>query len=230
VNLERVRTHFEEEAATYNEHILKFIPHYLEQNAVMMDLLPYKPAAVIQVLDLGAGPGVLSGMVLQKYPKARVHVFDLAENMLSAARNTLVEYADRATYQSGNFATADFGAGYDLILSGLAIHHLDHTGKQTLFARLFAALQPGGVLLIRDIVRGETDAITAIYEKLWCDYIRSMNTDERAVMERYHAEDVPAPLEVQLAWLRERGFCDVGCHWKFLNFAVFGGVKPGPRP
>jgi tRNA (cmo5U34)-methyltransferase len=226
VNLTRVKTHFEEEAATYAEHILQFIPHYQEQNELMIALVPYPPDATMRVLDLGAGPGVLSGFMLERYPHAKVHVFDLAENMLANARKLLADFSERVTYQAGDFGTVDFGEGYDVVLSGLAIHHLDHPGKRGLFKRIFCALRPGGTLMIRDIVRGETDAITAVYEKLWCDYIRSMQTDERAVMGRYHAEDVPAPLEEQLHWLRECGFSNVGCHWKYLNFAIFGGEKP----
>jgi tRNA (cmo5U34)-methyltransferase len=227
VNLKRVKTHFEEEAATYNQHILQFIPHYLEQNELLIELVPFVPEAFIRVLDLGAGPGVLSGLMLERFSKAQVHVFDLAENMLANARTLLSEFSDRVTYQAGDFGTVDFGEGYDVILAGLAIHHLDNPGKQALFQRLFAAMNPGGCLLIRDIVHGESEKITAVYERMWCDYIRSMQTDERAVLERYHAEDVPAPMEDQLRWLRESGFANVGCHWKYLNFAIFGGEKPG---
>jgi tRNA (cmo5U34)-methyltransferase len=227
---EAVRTHFEEEAATYIDHIVNFIPHYREQNSLMMDLLPFPREAAIRVLDMGAGPGVLSGLLLEKYPKAEAHLMDLAENMLVSARNNLAQFGSRATFQQGDFSLDDFGSGYDLILSGLAIHHLDHPVKRALFDRLYASLRSGGLLLIRDIVCGETETQTALYERLWCDYIRSMSADERAVMNRYHAEDIPAPLDAQLAWLRETGFVDVGCHWKYLNFAVFGGTKLSAIP
>jgi tRNA (cmo5U34)-methyltransferase len=224
----RVKDHFEQEAATYVDHILKFIPEYAEQNELMMELLPFGASDGICILDLGAGPGVLSGLALRRLPNARAHVFDLAENMLAGARNALKEFAGRVTFQKGDFGEADFGSGYDLVLSGLAVHHLEDGEKRILFRRIFSALNPDGLLLIRDIVRGETDRLNEQYERLWCSYIRSMNEDDRSLMDRYHDEDVPATVEDQMAWLREAGFTDVGCHWRRLNFAIFGGRKPLP--
>jgi tRNA (cmo5U34)-methyltransferase len=225
MNLENVKEHFEQDASDYDHEIIKFIPYYREQNQILMDLLPFEGSARIRALDLGAGTGVLADSILRRYPLAEVTVFDLAENMLAAARTRLAKFGGRVTYRQGDFSKDEFGFGYDLILSGLSIHHLEDTAKKDLYHRIFQALIPGGIFLNRDNVRGATERLNGIYEKLWLEYVGSMGADVASCLERYQAEDIPACVEDQLEWLREAGFVDVGCHWQRMNFAIFGGYK-----
>jgi tRNA (cmo5U34)-methyltransferase len=225
MNLDNVKEHFEQDASDYDKDILNFIPFYWEQNQAVMDLIPFEGNARIRALDLGTGTGVLADLVLRRYPMAEVTVLDLAENMLAAARTRLAKFGGRVTYQQGDFSKDEFGFGYNLILSGLAIHHLEDAAKKDVYRRIFQALTPGGLFLNRDNVRGATERLNGIYEKLWLEYVASMGADVATCLERYHAEDIPACVEDQLEWLREAGFVDVGCHWQRLNFAIFGGYK-----
>jgi tRNA (cmo5U34)-methyltransferase len=225
MDLARVRSHFEGDAPTYDDHIIRFVPYYREQNEMMMRLVPFAGTARLRVLDLGAGTGVLAEGILRKYPLADVTVFDLADGMLEAARTRLAKFGRRVEYRKGDFSSDDFGAGYDLILAGLSIHHLADAAKRSLYHRVFHALRHGGLFLNRDIVRGATDRLDAVYLGLWREYIRSMGEDDAACMERFRAEDIPARIEDHLAWLRDAGFRDVGCHWQRINFAIFGGQK-----
>jgi tRNA (cmo5U34)-methyltransferase len=225
MNMEKVRDHFEQDASDYDHDILKFIPYYREQNQAMMDLIPFEGNARIRALDLGTGTGVLADFILRRYPMAEVTVLDLAENMLAAARERLATFAERVTFQRGDFSRDEFGFGYDLILSGLSIHHLEDLAKKDLYRRIYQALNPGGLFLNRDMVRGATDRLNAVYEHLWLEYVRSMGEDPAACLERSRVEDIPACVEDQLEWLRGAGFVDVGCHWQRMNYAIFGGYK-----
>jgi tRNA (cmo5U34)-methyltransferase len=225
MNLEQVSAHFEGEAFAYDASIPKFVPHYQAQNDVMLALMPFERTAPLAALDLGAGTGVLAHLILANFPNARVMVYDLAQNMLTAARRNLAPFGPRVTFRQGNFAVDEVGAGYDLVVAGLSIHHLDHAAKRSLYRRLFQALNPAGLFLCRDVVCGPTAALTRQYEQLWCRYVRANGEDDEALMGRYQREDIPAPVEDQLLWLREAGFAEVDCYWRHLNFAIFGGQK-----
>jgi len=224
LNLDYVREEFEQRAFDYDGLIPRLIPHYREQHNLILQLIPFETNANIKVLDLGAGTGILSALILQAFPQAKVLAFDMAENMLKVCQTNLSAFGKRLTLQQGNFAEDDFGSGYDLVVSGLAIHHLDSAGKQQLFHKLFQSMNPEGILLIRDIVTGATPKLTEQYEKLWRQYMKASGEDDAAWFQNYLKEDIPSSVEEQTKWLAESGFADAACHWRYLNFAIFGGV------
>ncbi len=51
------------------------------------------------------------------------------------------------TLMKGNFGSADFGSGYDIIVSGLSTYHLDDTEKLRLYKRIYDSLNQGGVFI-----------------------------------------------------------------------------------
>jgi tRNA (cmo5U34)-methyltransferase len=223
---EKVHNTFNRAAFDYDGVIPKIIPFYHEQHDLMLALIRHDRPLPQTVLDLGAGTGILADLVLRNFPTAQVTAFDLAENMLAVCQQNLAQYGDRVQLQQGNFALDPIGTGYDLIVSGLAVHHLDGTGKQCLFKQLWQALNPGGLLLIRDLVTGTTPTLTQHYETLWCDYMTAQGLDAAHYFANYQAEDLPSSVEDQLQWLAASGFTEVACHWRYLNFAIFSGQKP----
>lgn len=225
MQMNRVSNHFEKEAFEYDGLIPKLIPHYEEQHEIMLKLIPFSRKSPMKVLDLGCGTGVLSYHILKNFENALVVLFDLAKNMLETSKKNLLNYKNRITFKQGNFAQDDFGMNYDVIVSGLSIHHLDHKGKEELYQRIFNALNPGGIFINREIVYGATPGLTDLYHSLWRKYIKGNGEDDEKWFNNYLAEDLPATVEEQLTWLNQAGFMDVGCHWRYLNFAIFGGRK-----
>lgn len=225
MNLDAVREQFEQRAFDYDGLIPRLIPRYREQHDLILQLIPFETNAHIKVLDLGAGTGILSALILQAFPQANILAFDIAEKMLKVCQTNLSAYQERLTLQQGNFAEDNFGNRYDLVVSGLAIHHLDSAGKQTLFKKLFQSMNSGGILLIRDIVTAATPRLTEQYEQLWRQYMKANREDDAAWFQKYLEEDIPSSVEEQTRWLSEAGFADTACHWRHLNFAIFGGVK-----
>lgn len=223
---ESIWRHFQGEAEDYDGLIPRLIPHYHEQNEILLNLIPFDTDANLSVLDLGAGTGILSELILKSFPQSRVTAFDLSERMLELVSRKLSGFKDRLEIKLGDFSTDNLGSDYDLIVSGLAIHHLDDDHKTALFRRLFESLNMGGTLLIRDCVKGATPSLTEQYEKLWRAFMQANGEDDAKWFARYLEEDTPSSVNAQLGWLSEAGFVNIGCHWRYLNFAIFGGETP----
>lgn len=167
---------------------------------------------------MGAGTGILSELILTSFPNAKTTVFDLSEKMLETCGKKLAVFKDRLDFELADFLTDDFGTNYDLVVSGLAVHHIDDEGKRALFKRIFKSLNKGGTLLIRDCVTGATPDLTEKYENLWRAFMRENGEDDEKWFARHLEEDTPSSLSNQLTWLREAGFINVGCHWRYFKF------------
>ena len=226
MNLDNVRDQFEEEAAEYDATIGNFIPLYAEQNALFFQLMPWDASAPIRALDLGAGTGVLAHGILERYPNAHLTILDLAPNMISVARARLEQYTNRTEYREGDFSAVDIGCGYDLVMAGLSIHHLDTSAKEKLFHTVFRSLQPGGMFLIRDMILGDTPDLDSRYLRFWRTYLREHTQNDKEVYQQFLLVDRPSTIGDQLQWMKDAGFINIGCHWRYLNFAIYGGTKP----
>lgn len=100
------------------------------------------------ILDLGAGTGLLSAMMLNKFPDARMTLIDFSEDMLLQAKQRL-SGNEHATFITADYVACPFDTTYDAIVSSLSIHHLSHEDKQILFRKIVQHLNPGEFLLTR---------------------------------------------------------------------------------
>jgi len=105
-----------------------------------------------RLLELGTGSGVTSRSVLERHPHAHLTGVDSSEHMLASAD---LPGADLRVQDLRD----DLPEGpFDVVFSALAIHHLDGPGKVDLFARVAAALAPGGRFVMADVVVPEDPA------------------------------------------------------------------------
>lgn len=222
---EQIRLQFDSMASDYEWLMNRLVPFYQKQNSLLMDLVPFERKTSFRALDLGSGPGILSRLLLDTFPNAQVTAFDISSVMLDICRKKLWAYPNRAKYILGDFTKDDFGSGYDVIYTGLVLQHTDDEGKRRFFKRLISKMNPNGILLSRDIVRGTTPRLSQEYERLWRLYMRAQGEDGTLWYSKFQAKDPPASVEDQTQWLHDAGFQDVGCHWRYLNFAITGGRR-----
>lgn len=223
-----VRKAFAAGADTYDRARRKLVPCFDDFYRTALELLPFAPDDRFELLDLGAGTGLLSAMIAEAFPKARLTLFDLTPEMLTIARARLKPLGKRVRFVSADFAAAAPSKPYDAVASALAIHHIPDSGKRHLFADIFKYLTPGGVFINADQVAGETAAIDQRLREMWIRRARELKVGERdlqAAVERMK-QDLPATVGQQLAWMRESGFVEVTCAYRNLIFAVLSGARP----
>src|SRR5271170_4495964 len=101
-----VRKAFAAGADTYDRARRKLVPCFDDFYRAALELLPFGPEDRFEVLDLGAGTCLLSSMIAEAFPKARLTLFDLTPEMLLIARQRLRSIGKRVRFVSADFAAA----------------------------------------------------------------------------------------------------------------------------
>lgn len=188
------------------------IPHRTEGEAVLLEQVPQ---TVKRILDLGTGDGRL--LALLKID--RLHVpsiaIDFSPTMLEAVRNRFAGDSTVSVIEHNLDNPLPNLGTFDAVVSSFAIHHLSHERKRSLYTEIFHILQPGGVFCNLEHVASSTPAL---HER----FRRALGIENEPEDPSNKLLDV----ETQLLWLREIGFTDVDCYWKWLELALLVGIKP----
>lgn len=201
----------EEKVNRYLDRADEF-PHRAEGESV---LLEHVPRDARRILDLGTGDGRLLALLhLDRQEMHGVGV-DFSDLMLEAASERFAD-DERVELVKHDMAEPLPALGrFDAVVSSMAIHHLEHERKRSLFGEVFDLLEPGGVFANFEHVASPTDRLHKAFFA--------------AIEEPLEYEDPSDRLldvETQLGFLRDLGFADVDCYWKWLEVALLIGVKP----
>ena len=180
-------------------------------------LLEFIPNTARRILDLGTGDGRLLALLKLALLKEGVHeteaiALDFSPAMIEAARKrfagdssvTVVTHnLDRRLPALGKF---------DAVISSIAIHHVVHERKRELYTEVHGLLNPGGVFCNLEHVASPTP-------RLHEEFLNRIGF----TVETEDPSNKLLDVETQLQWLREIGFVDVDCHWKWRELALLAG-------
>ncbi|MDR3570075.1 MAG: methyltransferase [Syntrophobacteraceae bacterium] len=109
-----------------------------------------------KMLDIGGGSGTYTLAFLKRNPELRAVLFDLAD-VIPMARERLSSEGvlERAELYAGDFYSDELPEGCDLALLSAIIHQSGYEQNVELFGKIYRALDPGGLLLIRDHIMNE---------------------------------------------------------------------------
>jgi SAM-dependent methyltransferase len=189
------------------------LPHRLEGYDALLEFVPPAPR---RVLDLGTGDGYLIARVRDARPGTTGVAVDFSDEMLgrALARFEAAGDVEVVDHDFERPLPAAWGS-FDLVVSAYAIHHVVDERKRALYAEVYERLEPGGVFCNLEHVDSPTPELHQAFLE---------------AIGRGDEEDDPsnklASVEEQLAWLRQVGFEQVDCHWKWRELALLAGVKP----
>lgn len=219
---------FDNYASQYDASRKILIPCFDDFYRTAIEIIPFQSDDHINVLDLGAGTGIMTGFVASQFPHAAIDLMDIAEKMLAEAEKRLKPYPNHFCFHACDYSKqGSLDHNYDLIISSLSIHHLTDQEKQDLFKRIYTHLNPGGIFINADQVLGDTKNIDELYRKMWIEQIKANGISDEEMNQAFERtrEDKMSTLISQLSWLRYAGFRDVNCWYKNYSFAVFSGSK-----
>lgn len=157
------------------------------------------------ILDLGVGAGETARRLLQMHPESRLVGIDSSPEMLRGASQTLPE--KRVSLLQQDLAAPLPEETFDVVVSALAIHHLEAHNKAKLFTDIARRLRPGGVFVIGDVVIPENPA--------------------DMVIENEPGYDFPNSIEDQLQWITKAGL-SAEVTWVCRDLAVLRAESNEP--
>jgi ubiquinone/menaquinone biosynthesis C-methylase UbiE len=118
----------------------------------MLSFAPFPGDAGIEVLDIGAGYGVVSEEVLHSFPAARITLQDYSGPMLEQARRRLAAHSDQLRYVLCDLTNRSWpqqvGGQFDLAVSAIALHNLGDPKKiYACYRAVHDLLKSGGCFL-----------------------------------------------------------------------------------
>ena len=207
---------------TSNEHARDYleradsISHRSEGESA---LLEFMPTSTRRILDLGTGDGRLLNLVREELSR-RGHsdieavAVDFSPTMLDAVRRRFAgDSFVRVVAHNMDEPLPALG-GFDAVISSFAIHHLEHERKRALYAEIYGVLTPGGVFC-------NLEHVASPSARLHEEFLERIGF----TVESEDPSNKLLDVETQLRWLREIGFVDVDCAWKWRELALLVGRK-----
>ena len=189
------------------------------------------------ILDLGCGDGIITHELLSIDNSIRATLVDGSDYMLSKAKERLQDFP-YISYIISSFQdilrNGQLDSKYHFIVSSQAIHHLSRDEKSKFYEIIYSYLHTNSFFMNIDVTIAPSDPLEQWYMKLWQEW---MDIEKTAlgiegdpfmdVISRYKEaeENRPDTLESQLNVLKDIGFRNVDCYYKYGIFTVFGGMK-----
>lgn len=216
-----------EPTADYGRSMRRWLPDHDAVHDLVIALVRDLGGEAPRIVDLGAGTGRLSAMLLGALPGATIELIDYSANMLSAVPAVLSAHPGSWTVREADVfdPATDLGAGaIDVVVSSFALHHgRTETAYADVYRRVATALRPGGAFVCLDSVAGATPETSALAWLAWARRLRAHAHLPTVAgwIEATAREDSPLSLSAHERLLAGAGLSDFDVPWRSELFGLY---------
>lgn len=220
----KVNEVFDKYANKYDAERRNLIPCFEDFYGIAIDVIDFEGTNP-KVLDLGAGTGILSQFLLEKFPDAEILLVDLADEMLDKARDKFSNNPN-ISFRNENYITNSYDCKFDIIMSALSIHHLDTEEKKLLYEKCAGLLNEGGVFVNADLILESDRNVQELFYQKTDDFVlEKVGFEIFEEVNKRRKFDQEDTIDYQLYCLKNAGLRNVGVPYKFYNYAVLWAQK-----
>ena len=223
-----VKTHFNVKYYNYDILIKKLIPRYDYMHKLIVNSINFPINKYFRVLDLGIGTGQTALNLLKKFPNIKIDGVDISSKMIIRGKKRLKNFLNKVNFIKKDIKDLKLkNKYYGVCVAVLCVHHLNQDEKKILFKKIFNSLVLGGIFVIGDIIRFNSDIKTKEKEKVWKKILEKNLGKKEANFwfKNYQEEDLPDSIGDQIQWLKEAGFKRVKSLWRYINYSVIYAKK-----
>ena len=216
----------------FDEMLERSIPGYNDMRELVTKIGKRYVQRLTSIIDLGCSTGEAINPFIKTFGcNNNYRLYDVSKPMLEKTKDRYAGWIEEGVVDVQSF---DIRNGLpihtfaSLILSVLTLQFTPIEYRQKIIQSIYDSLTPGGALILVEKVLGSSYNMDSMmvdeYYKLKAE---NAYTQEQISAKRKSLEGVLVPITAK--WnedmLKEAGFKEVDCFWRYLNFAGWVAVK-----
>lgn len=221
-------------AAVFDDMLVRSIPFYLEQQAMIVELARrhWQPGTL--VIDLGCSTGTTLVSICSGLADAHAVGVDNSAPILKRADAALARAGlrDRVKLIDGDLDAGIGPLGLEsasVVTICWTLQFLPVSRREALLREIHGLLVPGGALVLAEKIAPDDAGTADLYTHLYHEFKRRSGYSQTEIARKRTALEgvlVPSSFDENLALLRRAGFASPSTFFQWFSFAAFLTVKP----
>lgn len=213
-------------AEEYDINRRKFIPCFDDFYKSTTEFIVSNMDVPKQVVDLGAGTGLLTYFWYRLCPNSKYMLVDIADEMLNVARKRF-DKIENISYQIENYIDKLPDCIFDTVISAISIHHLEDNEKEKLFTKIYDRLPQDGLFVNYDQFCAGHLKMNQWFDSFWESQLANSGLTDKDIelWKERRKLDRECSVEQEVDMLKKCNFRIVKCVYSYQKFSVIVAIK-----